>query len=387
MRWDSWQRVVKPRLLQSFELKQPEKAYLSVLPSWTRIARTSLLAGRTPENWQTTEGRFSYDQRLLAARLFEIPAAEVDQRLRFYSGMEADTTYRRLDRDQRFPWNVLIFNVSDDNLHQEKSNLVSLNAKIAALLDDIMRTLELVVRPEDTVVLSSDHGFMELDDAEHDGRLIPDAELASLDEAKVAGHPVRYRYILGTAHDNGFAFSHPGVRESPFTVAVGHRWFQREGANRSPDRYAHGGLSLAEMVVPGAVLKRIVQERIEVVFERLPDRLEVDEGQILAVEIALRNTGNRLAKVHLEVAANTDQQPQIIQETLEPGQQRSLQPVVRPLYRATGTSTTYVTVTLKYQNAQGAWQSRRQDIPVSVRPRRDVIEIEYGGLEALDDLV
>ncbi len=170
-------------------------------------------------------------------------------------------------------------------------------------------------------------------------------------------------------------------------MAVGHRWFQREGANRSPDRYAHGGLSLAEMVVPGAVLKRIVQERIEVVFEHLPDRLEVDEGQILAVEIALRNTGNRLAKVHLEVAANTDQQPQIIQETLEPGQQRSLQPVVRPLYRATGTSTTYVTVSFKYQNAQGAWQSRRQDIPVSVRPRRDVIEIEYGGLEALDDLV
>lgn len=386
MRWDSWQRVVKPRLLRLFELKQPEKAYLSMLPSWTRIARASLLAGRIPDNWQTPDGRFSYDQKLLAAKMFDIPASEVDQRLRFYSGMEADTSYQQLDRNQRFPWNVLIFNVSDDNLHQERSNLVSLNTKIAALLDDIVRTLEMVVRPEDTVVLSSDHGFMELEDGPPNRVLIPDAGVLFSDDARSAGHPVRYRYILRAAHDKGYTFTHPRAYESPFTVSVGQRWFQREGANQRPDRYAHGGLSLAEMVVPGVVLKRIVQERIEASIGQLPDRLDVDEGQHLPLAITLRNTGNRPVKALVEVAANTDEQPQIVQELLEPGQVRRWQPVIQPVYRATGVSTTFVTVMLKYQAADGAPQSRRQEIPVIVHPRRDVVEIQFGGLEDLDDL-
>jgi hypothetical protein len=317
--------------------------------------------------------------------MFDIPASEVDQRLRFYSGMEADTSYRQLDRNQRFPWNVLIFNVSDDNLHQERSNLVSLNSKIAALLDDIVRTLEMVVRPEDAVVLSSDHGFMELEDGPPNRVLIPDADVLFSDDARSAGHPVRYRYILRAAHDKGYTFTHTRAYESPFTVSVGQRWFQREGANQRPDRYAHGGLSLAEMVVPGVVLQRIVQERIEASIDQLPDRLGVDEGQPLPLAITLRNTGNRPVKALVEVAANTDEQPQIVQELLEPGQVRRWQPVIQPVYRATGVSTTFVTVTLKYQAADGAPQSRRQEIPVIVHPRRDVVEIQFGGLEDLDD--
>jgi hypothetical protein len=60
--------------------------------------------------------------------------------------------------------------------------------------------------------------------------------------------------------------------------------------------------------------------------------------------------------------------------------------VIQPVYRATGVSTTFVTVTLKYQAADGAPQSRRQEIPVIVHPRRDVVEIQFGGLEDLDDL-
>lgn len=386
MRWDSWQRVVKPRLLRLFELKHPEKAYLSVLPSWTRIARTSLLAGRIPDHWQAPDGRFSYDPKLLAARLFEIPAAEVDQRLRFYSGMEADTNYRQLNRGQRFPWNVLIFNLSDDNLHQERSNLVSLNTRIDALLEDVVRTLELLVRPEDTVILSSDHGFMELDDNPQDRRLIPDAELAAVEDSRTAGHPVRYRYILGTQHRQGYGFTHPKLRESPLTVAIGQHWFQREGAAQRPDRYAHGGLSLAEMVVPGVLLKRIVRERIEASIDDLPERLEVEEGQPLPLALVVRNTGNRRVRVVVEVAANTDDQPQVIRELLEPGQQRPWRPALQPVYRSAGTGTAFVAVTLKYENVAGATQTRRREVPVTVRPRRDVVELQFGGLEDLDDL-
>ena len=163
MRWDTWQRVVKPRLLELFEMKTPEKAYLSLLPSWTPIARTGLLAGRPPAEWKGPDGRPTRDQGLLAARFFEIPAGEREAKLQFYSGMESDRTYRQLDRDHRYPWNVLIFNISDDGLHQERGDLVALNAKIKTQLDDVMQTLSGLVGPEDTMVVSSDHGFVELE--------------------------------------------------------------------------------------------------------------------------------------------------------------------------------------------------------------------------------
>ncbi len=196
MRWDTWQRVVKPRLLELFEMKTPEKAYLSLLPSWTPIARTGLLAGRPPAEWQGPDGRPTRDQGLLAARFFEIPAGERDAKLQFYSGMESDRTYRQLDRDHRYPWNVLIFNISDDGLHQERGDLVALNAKIKTQLDDVMQTLSGLVGPEDTMVVSSDHGFVELENDDNGITIQEDKRLArqATGDTRSCALPLHRRY-------------------------------------------------------------------------------------------------------------------------------------------------------------------------------------------------
>jgi hypothetical protein len=384
MRWDTWQRVIRPRLLQVFELAEPEKAYLSLLPSWTFIARASLLAGHPPVGWKSPEDRFTINQKLLAARLFAIPPGEVDNRLQFYSGMEADRTYNRLDRDTRYPWNVLIFNISDDNLHQERDNLATLNTKINVLLTGILQTLEGLVRPDDTVVLTSDHGFMELDtadgvDVEEDARWQR--------EAQGEANPVRFRYLLGMKHPAGFSFEHGRLRESPFTVAVGRRWFRRADDRRPPDRYAHGGLSLAEMTVPAAVLRRIVEKRVEIAIVQAPPALQVDEGQTVSVEIVLGNTGNQAASFRLAVSADTDAYSQVFQDTLHPGQRSTLRPSLCPVYREKGGSTSRLVLELSYQDVKGVWQTRRQEVSVAVRPRTDVVEIQFGGLDELDKLV
>ena len=62
-----------------------------------------------------------YDLSLLTSVLrylredFGLSEAERKRRLRFYSGMESDRTQRQLDRDKRFPYSILVFNVSDDS--------------------------------------------------------------------------------------------------------------------------------------------------------------------------------------------------------------------------------------------------------------------------------
>jgi hypothetical protein len=386
MRWDTWQRVVKPRLLEIFEVKTPEKAYLSLLPSWTPIARTGLLAGRPPAEWKGPDGRPTRDQGLLAARFFEIPAGEREAKLQFYSGMESDRTYRQLDRDHRYPWNVLIFNISDDGLHQERGDLVALNAKIQTQLDDVMQTLRSLVGPEDTMVVSSDHGFVELENDNNGITIQEDERLVR----QAAGEldPVRYRYIVGTGHPAGLAVEHRGLRDSPFTVAVGRRWFRRaDGRNRSPDRYAHGGLSLAEMVVPGVSLRRILEKRVELdVVEPSVRAVTVREDEPLPLNITVENRGNQPTEFALEVQADTDAQPQTFQGKSDPMGLWRANTTVRPVYKERGGSTKLVKITLRYTDAGGRTVVRHTDVSVEIVARRDRVELEFGGLDELDDL-
>jgi len=384
MRWDTWQRVVKPRMLKLFEMKTPEKAYLSLLPSWTPIARTGLLSGRPPAEWQGYNSRPTRDQAQLAARFFEIPAGERDARLQFYSGMESDRTYRQLDHDHRYPWNVLIFNISDDGLHQERGDLTVLNAKISTQLDNTMQTLSDLVGPDDTVVVSSDHGFVELDNDDN-GVTIQDEDRLRR-QAAAEPDPVRYRYIDGFSHEAGMTVRYG---DAVYTVAVGACWFRRaDGRNRAPDRYAHGGLSLAEMVVPGALLRRIGESRVELAM-LAPSReaVNVKEDEALPLDIVIENRGNKQAEFLLEIQADTDGQAQTFCSKVDPVDRWTTRATVRPVYRAGGASTAQVKITLSYTDANGRRVVRHHDVPVKIEARRDRVELQFGGLDELDDLV
>ncbi len=382
MRWDTWQRVVKPKLLEQFEFVAPEKAYLSMLPSWTMVARTSLLTGQPPKYWQQRADRQYPDQRMLAARAFEIPTGSVDQQLRFFSTMEADRTYLRADPAARYPWNILIFNISDDNLHQEKGSLSTLNNKIAGSMDGIMQTLALMVQPDDLLLISSDHGFIELDDS--DGIVIRDDARW---QRQVAGgdNPVRYRYLLGIKSDVGFAFDLPGFNlATEFTVAISQSWFKRSDDRRAPDRYTHGGLSLAEMVVPGALLRRITEKRFEFELQTVPQSLTVREGEPILLELTVHNRGNQTGEYQLDIRFNSDAKAQSWRESLAPGERKILQ--FRFAVQA-GATPTYVELNFSHQRGDGGWTPlRRSEIPLQIETRKDVVGISFAGLDELDEL-
>jgi len=385
MRWDTWIHVVRPRLLEAFELLE-EGAYLCLLPSLTQIARTGLLAGQTPPHWKAYRGGFSTNQHWLAGRLLDVPEDELQSRLRFYSRMDEDEVFRDLEPRRRFPYNVLIFNVSDNNLHHLRGGLDAVSQVVADLLGSILDLLNSLVGPSDTVILASDHGFTELDrDA---ACMVPD-DTRWRRYIEGGRHPVAYRHIAGVDPPAGLtdalSFAYSGVPEGRYTVAIGRRWFQRADSRGEMPRYAHGGLSFAEMVVPGAVLRRATTERLELSLEGLPASLTTIEGQETTFSVTLTNTGNRAACFALSYRADTDARDRTARGRLNPGERISVPISLVPVYRARGGSTRALHLQLAYgQSEDSLTTTLPRTVPVTVSPQKGKIEISFGGLDRLD---
>jgi len=384
MRFDTWDAVVKPRLQQVFEIKK-EKVYLSPLPSWTSIARTSITAGRTPDLWRGYHNTHTYNQALLAGRFFGLPENQYMQKLRFYSGMESDRTHSQFDRNRRCPYNILIFNISDDDLHKQRDNIGALNENIKSATDRIMNFLDGLIQKDDIVIVTSDHGFMELDP----GYAIVVKE-SNKWQRYIDGneHPVHFRFIrsddpaenLPDEHVLAFDWKIPNGK---FAVAIGRHWFQRE-ASRNTVRYDHGGLSFAEMIVPGAVMQPVREKKVDLRFEGLPDEIRVDEGQPIAITASIVNRGNQPCAFELLYALDTDRIQQKVDAQISPNGKYDIALSLKPIMLADDRKTSRLTLILNYVTIKGQPQTRRKDIAVDIVKRTDVVQISLGGLDDLD---
>jgi hypothetical protein len=214
MRFDTWETIVQPSLAEHFAIES--RPCVGVLPSDTQVARTSLFAGCLPHEWHGYRGTPTKNEATLVACNLGLTQQEVKTRLRFVT--EADTTRARMmmgfaEADAR-EVNVLIYPISDE-CHEFRGDLTAFNNKIRTdllgdraqgvrgILDDLLRR----IRPADTVLVTSDHGFIEL--------LTPDPILVTQAEAAQAGRTlqddVRFRYVKGFRPDGaGDAIEVPG---------------------------------------------------------------------------------------------------------------------------------------------------------------------------------
>lgn len=379
MRWDTWQEYILPALLEHFEIVDEGKAYVSLLPSFTGVARTGLLAGSAPGGWRAASGQHTSNEAILAARLFDLDQVERDKWLHLETHSETDTVQRRLGGGfDRWPINILIYNISDDWIHKFQSDLAAVNALVAQQVQSVAEDLQRRVREGDFVVVTSDHGFVELDPESN----IPvgDKILREQDIEQASKH-VFYRYLVNMEHPDGVRV--PSHGQNFYSVAQGRAWFQREGGRSS--RYSHGGISLSEMVVPGLTMQRIVEPLVKLTLSGLPRRLEVLEKEPQTVNVTLRNVGNRATDYTLRFATNTEPQRTTFQGALRPRQAQKLSYAFTPIYSPK--TTDRVTVQVTYRDVDG--QEKRMPsraINITTKPRKDIVEIDFGGLEKLDDL-
>jgi hypothetical protein len=391
MRFDTWTDVVQPILAEHFDI-QSRPGYC-VLPSFTQVARTSMLAGCLPQEWQGYRGSPTKDEETLVARNLGLTAQEAKTKLRFVT--EADTAKARMamgssDADAR-DVNLLVYPVSDE-CHDFKGDLAAFNRRIRTevvgdrlqggtrgILDDLLRR----IRPDDTAIVVSDHGFTEL--------LAGDSIVVR--QAETMQENVAYRYVK-EHRPEGF----PGAVEvasasGRYFLAVGRTWFRREDG-RAASRYSHGGVSLAEVVVPAAVLTRITEKAARAELQNIPGEIAVPEDETTEITFSVRNSGN--TEVEFELNARTNLADELLAHRgrLSAGAAFKATLCILGRYRTTlsGASdpyatTTALTIRLRHTDLKGTWRDAvdgTATIPVFVQAK--VGKLDTDALKGLDDI-
>lgn len=361
MRLDTWKEVVRPVLSTRFQVDQ-EDYYLCLLPSVTDIARISLLAGKPPSKWEGYDGAFTSDHNILASRCLGLQKEEGKKSLRVVVASETDYGQKKLDLDIK-PYNILVYNLSDDWIHTFRGDIKQLNETIRGMLErDIIPDIERRVGENDIVIVTSDHGFIEL-------RRENEIEVKSRDPNQVV-----YRYLKNMSHAEGFTFRFADSQQ--YCVAKGRKWFSREKGKFS--RYSHGGISLDEMVVPAALLKKITQPRIEIILSKIPDLIEGLEDAEIQLELLIRNNGNKEAKYLLSAELDTGWK-----ETLD-GSVASVEEKPIKLRFIPFRRSRRLNLSLSYRDAQGKEVKRAYPVPIHILEKKEKVEIDLSAFDKLD---
>jgi len=261
MRLDTWDTVIWSRLREHFELDGSEQFYLSTLPSFTDIARLSFIAGKLPPHWKDYHHNYTSDHNILMSRQLGLGKDESKKKLKIVARVEEKTEQSELDFDAA-QYCCLIFNISDDWIHNEHGSLVQVNGIVRDKFEKMVLP-ELIDKVEsgDIVVVTSDHGFMELK---------KDRSIQIKDLKMVGGiaDNIRYRYLTSGAHDQGLPITYD--KSHQWCLAVGSSWFERPKPTGKTPRYSHGGISLAEMVVPAVRLRRRMAKETGLLLEIVP---------------------------------------------------------------------------------------------------------------------
>ena len=365
MRLDTWNEVIKPILSSKFEISE-EKLYLCPLPSHTDVARISLLAGNLPLKWEDYQGDRTSDHNILASKLLGLPRQEGKRDLRIITASETDYAQRKLDFEVR-PYNVLIYNLSDDWIHDYKDDVWELNQEIKGKLRrNILFDLEGRIGEGDYIFITSDHGFIELD-RKNEIKIKAD----TIEDQRL----IAYRYLKDSEHPAGLKIQY--TKETFSTVACGRKWFGRVRGKFS--RYSHGGVSLAEMAVPGIALKKLIRPVIKIEMKLPKKIIEFLEDEPNVITIGIENVGNREGEFSLTMRLDSGGEKSFKQKL------RTKEKTKYPFDFIPRDSTKNLYLHLNYKDIEGREVKESKRLSIKVKPREDKVKIDTSALDKLDD--
>lgn len=256
LRLDAWDELVRPILEERFDIvaRQPASA---LLPTETQLSRKAISAGCLPTAFIGTAENVLLEQAFKNHLGRELKLTVESQDDQASSGISARYTSDSID--------VVIFNFTDKNLHHTDLDLAFLyNTTVRAILQEDVRSVLRGIPADAVVFIVSDHGFCE----------VPGETFTIPHTAVTDAKDVKYRVgrlkqpIEGADAKRGVSFK-VGDLGIPATINApnGAKWsfnhvvFPRPGLTlkrhqgpHHPDRYTHGGLSMAECLVPMVVM-------------------------------------------------------------------------------------------------------------------------------------
>ena len=249
MRWDEWE-LLKPKILQTFQGKLALEDVLplvAILPSTTEWARRAIFAGTFPADFSAES-----ESELLEAALGAEQVGQVQT-----SGEAPGKRDKLLgfleDSSQVKP---IIFSLIDVKLHSTMQNMVTLYEEVEVNFNNTIQPYLEKIPPDSLVFILSDHGFVELMGR---GIRAPSRNETDPHRRYIGLRSVSRRSDI-SASDFIF-FSTENIRMPSGANIVKHGFARpgrfitsaREQESRRTIRYAHGGVSMQEMIVPCAI--------------------------------------------------------------------------------------------------------------------------------------
>lgn len=288
LRTDAFDEFLRPVLEERYDLidNRPGSA---ILPTETNLSRKAISAGKMPVDFPPGSKR---ENELLKAWFKETygfaPTFDVVRD----SDTEASGMVVRYVSPQV---EYIVFSFTDENLHHNQNDLALIyHGVVREIVQQDVRTL-LRELPDDALIfVTSDHGFTPMplvsvtvpskavvdayDIKYRNARTVqklapPDADRSVDFDVRVMGIPATSPTVPGTAI-NYILFPRAGYV------------FRRPKGPYDPDKYSHGGLSMAECLVPMAVFgPRQARRLLNIVQVRQTG--SVSEGEPLELEIVI----------------------------------------------------------------------------------------------------
>ena len=249
MRWDQWE-LLKPKILQTFRGKlalENVVPLIAILPSTTEWARRAIFAGDFPAEFSAES-----ESELLEAA---VDAAQVAQ---VQTSGEAPAKRDRVlgfldDTSQIKP---IIFSLIDVKLHGMMQNMVTLHEEVEVNFNNTIQPYLEKIPSNSLVFILSDHGFVELTGK---GVKAPDRKEAELHRRYLGLRSFEPRSDISSS--DFILFSTENVRMPSGTDIVKYGFARpgryvtsaREQESGRTIRYAHGGVSAQEMIIPCAI--------------------------------------------------------------------------------------------------------------------------------------
>lgn len=290
MRTDAWDEFLRPVLEERYELIQ-SLAGSAILPTETDLSRKAISAGALPVDFPPGSLR---ENELLKAWL----KANLEFTPNFQIIRDSETeSFGMVVRYSSPRLEYIVFNFTDENLHHNPLELALIYRNVVNEL--IQQEVRRVLRdlPEEAMIfVTSDHGFSPMPSQvipipsniladDHDVKYrnartlqklaAPDAEKTLDFDIRVMGIP-KFSPSSRLKDVNYVLFPRPGFI------------FKRPRGPHVPDKYSHGGLSMAECLVPMAVFGPRKDAQRLVNIESLRQAGSASEGEALELEITLQ---------------------------------------------------------------------------------------------------
>ena len=274
LRVDAWEELVRPVIEEKYDVVDELKGS-AILPSETHLSRKAISAGCLPTSFVSTSENALLENALKIHLGLTVKFKVEKQDENVECGISARYVSDLID--------VVIFNFTDKNLHNNSSDLSFIyDATVREILRQDVRSVLREMPPDAVVFVLSDHGFTP----------VPTTPFTVPNGSVTDSGDVKYRVgrlkapLEGYDAKNGVMFkvSDLGIpdkirKSSGAEWSFNHVLFPRPGITLkrpqgpfSPDRYTHGGLSMAECFIPLVVLGPKIE--FEPAFELVGIRFE-----------------------------------------------------------------------------------------------------------------